>query len=274
MHRLLPLKSRAAVACSGTLLICIAFSSGGCAFLNPGSTGSIVPKSSGQRVGQVCILRGLIGIWSLGLDGLGAKINAQGIHTVVFQDDQWPVLAMTLAKRYRNDPNPEPLVIIGHSYGADNALRITYNLNSYGIKVDLLITIDPVTPPHVPPNVKVALDYYETRGVTDNLPWWRGIPLKACSNFKGTLINNNLAGNRRDLRYGDTGHSGIEKDIKIHAEILQWLLKICLPRDQWQAACPAPAVRDRLFLCAAGRFPHEQTAQVFPDFGGRLLKFR
>ena len=205
---------------------------GGCAFLTSGNPAKIQPVTQSPRVGEVAILRGLIGIWSLGLDDLSKKINAAGIQATVFQDDQWHVLAQTIVSNYRGAKNPEPLILMGHSYGADNAIGIARILNSCHMKVDLLITLDPVTPPRVPPNVKVVLNYYASRGLADNLPWWRGIPLKADADFRGALFNFDLAVNRPDLQVKDFSHAEIERDEKIHAEILQWLTETCPPRKK------------------------------------------
>lgn len=205
---------------------------GGCAFLTPGSPAKIQPVTQSPRVGQVAILRGLIGIWSLGLDDLSKEINADGIQATVFQNDQWYFLARTIVKNYRAARNPEPLILMGHSYGADDAVRIARILNSSEVKVDLLITFDPVTPPRVPPNVQVVMNYYASRGIADNLPWWRGIPLKADADFRGALFNFDLAVNRPDLQVKDFSHAEIERDEKIHAEILQWLTETCPPRKR------------------------------------------
>jgi hypothetical protein len=222
------------------LPICLlALSAGGCAILNGGSTSRIQPVSQSPRVGQVAIVRGMFGVWSVGLDRLSKKINAQGIQATVFQNDQTNSLARTIIRNYRDVRDPEPLVIIGHSYGADSAVRIARILNSDHVKVDLLITFDPVTPPPVPPNVQVVLNYHASRGITDNLPWWRGISLRCDPGFTGALHNFDLSTDRRDLQVKDYGHTKIEKDEKIHAEILQWLAEMCPPRKKLHSGVAA-----------------------------------
>jgi pimeloyl-ACP methyl ester carboxylesterase len=44
---------------------------------------------------------------------------------------------------------PEPIVILGHSYGAHSALTVAEKLGQQGYKVDLLATLDPITGPIV-----------------------------------------------------------------------------------------------------------------------------
>jgi hypothetical protein len=234
-----PVKPGVIISQLGALASVVLFTAG-CAFLKPGGTSRIQPVSPAPRAGQVVVIRGFIGIWSLGLDGLAQKINARGIQATVYQNDQWAHIAKTIIRHYENVPNPEPLVIIGHSYGADDAVRIARMLRQHHITVDMLITIDPVTPAPVPGNVRTAIDYYASRGVADNLPWWRGIPLKPEKDFSGTLCNYNLSVNRPDLQVRDYRHAQIPKDVKIHAEILGFLLNLCPPHGQPPPPAPGP----------------------------------
>jgi RHS repeat-associated protein len=65
------------------------------------------------------------------------------------------------------DPN-QPVVVGGHSRGAAAALGLVRLLQKAGIKVDLLLTIDPVmidpvATQKVPTNVKRAINYWENR---------------------------------------------------------------------------------------------------------------
>jgi pimeloyl-ACP methyl ester carboxylesterase len=216
----------------------LALFTSGCVALN-GKFSEIRPASPSEREGQVVLLRGWAGIWSLGLDTLGKKINAAGTHATVFQYSQWSSLAKALAKNQRDAQHPEPLVLIGHSYGADDAVRIAQALKSAGVKVDLLVTIDPISPPPIPSNVSTALDYFESRGTGDVVPAFRGIPIKAAPDFTGLLRNYDLAADRRDLRTGGVSHIEIEEDEKIHAEILQWIRKVCPPRPALEPTAPA-----------------------------------
>ena len=65
----------------------------------------------------------------------------------------------------------EPLVLVGHSWGADDQVRVAEMLGQNGIQVDLLVLIDPVTPPLVPPNVKRCYCIYKSHPVTDAVPF-------------------------------------------------------------------------------------------------------
>jgi hypothetical protein len=205
---------------------------GGCASMKPGELERVQPTSDAPRVGSVYLLRGFLGIWSYGIDDLGGKINAAGIRASVFQEDQWHALAETILEKYRNEPRHEPIVLIGHSYGADDTLRIARQLKECDIPVDMIITLDPVTPPKVPDNVRVCYNFYQSN-LLDSLPFFRGIPLESEAPNGVNLQNMDLRSDRRDLLEPGTDHFNIEKNEKVHAEIIKKLQQICLPREVW-----------------------------------------
>jgi hypothetical protein len=230
----------------------------GCAAMKPGNVQAVAPVSSAPRAGNAYLLRGFIGVFSTGIDNLGGEINDSGVRAMVFQDDQWSTLAGTIRKKYASAPQSEPLVLIGHSYGADDVVRIARELKRDNITVDLLVTLDPVTPPQIPTNVKRCINIYQSNGVWDNLPWLRGVPVQASKNSPTVLANYNVRTDRPDLYDADVDHFNIEKKRKVHAEVLRHVLTICPPREQWvmRNAPPMPAIaRDTHATLAADRQP-------------------
>lgn len=218
-------------------LICLsAIALAGCSAMTPGHVDAVGPVSTAPRVGNVYLLRGFIGVFSTGIDHLGTEVNAAGIHGEVFQDDQWSALANAIAVRYHGHLDAEPLVLIGHSYGADDVVNISRKLDAAGIPVDLLVTLDPVTPQPVPKNVRLCVNLYQSNGVWDKLPWLRGIPLQQEPGATGKLYNANIRTDRRDLLDPDVNHFNIEKKQKIHNEVLRVLLSVCPTRQEWMAS--------------------------------------
>jgi thioesterase domain-containing protein len=127
---------------------------------------------------------------------------------------------------------PSPLVLIGFSYGADDAIGLARRLDRAVKRVDLLITIDPVTPSAVPDNVAACFNYYQSNGIDDLFPWLRGVPLHA-EHPKATadrIANFDLRKNRRDLLQPDTSHATIASHKKLHKEIVQRVIET-LPAD-------------------------------------------
>jgi hypothetical protein len=233
---------------------------GGCSAMTPGRMEAVRPYSDAPRAGNVYLLRGWIGIFSTGIDRLGEKVNASGVKGEVFQDDQWRELANTIAEKYKAAKDPEPLVLVGHSYGADDIVGIARVLDEKNVPVDLLVTLDPTTPPAVPKNVRRAYNLYQPSGL-DSLPFLRGIPLTAEADFKGKLENVNIRKDRTDLLDDDVNHFNIEKKDKIHAETIRQILATCPPRQQWTAGHrPAAPVQTVVVRTAASKAPATQPA--------------
>lgn len=202
----------------------------------PGRMHWVRSDSDRQHAGNAYLLRGWLGIFSSGIDELTRKINQAGVRAHVYQDDQWQQLAGRLRQAYRQNAQHEPLVLIGHSYGADDAIRVARMLNRDNIAVDLLITLDPVTPPKIPPNVRRCVNIYQSNGMWDTMPWFRGVAVQADSPQTTQLANYDIRRNRTDLLEDDVDHFNIEKKQKIHAEIVKTVLEACPPRSVWAAA--------------------------------------
>ena len=193
------------------------------------------------RLGNAYLLRGWIGVFSTGINDLTGKLNANGVRAHVYQDDQWRALSRRLIGVYADAENPEPLVLIGHSYGADDVIRIARRLDEAGVAVDLLVTLDPVTPPAVPKNVRRAINLYQPNGVFDALPVLRGIPLSAEVGVE--LENWNLRKNRRDLLEAmgsKLDHFNIEKKAVVHDAVITEVLLTCPPAEPELATDAVP----------------------------------
>ena len=248
----------------------------GCArTTKPGPLDRVQPVSDKARAGNVYLLRGFIGVFSEGVDDLGRHINRSGVRAHVYQDDQWPALARTIAREYREAPDAEPLVLIGHSYGADDVIRIARELEKANVPVDLLVTLDPVTPPPVPKNVRHALNIYQSNGARDALPFLRGVAVKPGAGFAGRLDNFDIKKDRRDLLESGTDHFNIEKKGAVQEEVVGHVLLTCPPRQTWLAArgrLPAPAVAQHrqaplVSDTGAPRQPKQLRTSADPDPG-------
>jgi len=195
-----------------------------CHPLPAGDVSAVARPAPASRVGRVYLIRGWRDLWSQGIDTLAAELREQGVDARVFRAEQWHEVAEAIDRA--GIPAGEPLVLIGFSYGADDAIEISRVLHR---PVDLLIAIDPVTPPSVPGNVKLCYDFYETNGLWDVFPWLRGIPLKA--EEPGELVNVDLRKERRDLVGPETSHSTIAGNEKLHGEIVEKVIRFCPVRS-------------------------------------------
>jgi pimeloyl-ACP methyl ester carboxylesterase len=205
-----------------TLLISVSLVCG-CHPLPAGDVAAVNGRVPSRRTGEVFLLRGWRDLYSAGIDDLAAELDRAGVNARVYRDAQWRDLAEALSRR---DPS-SPLILIGFSYGADDAIEIARRLQDAGESVNLLITIDPVTPSPVPANVRLCYDYFQTNGVWDIFPWLRGIPLKSDGVVK--LINVDIRAQRPDLLEPDTAHSNIAANPKLHREIVRLVLTTWMP---------------------------------------------
>ena len=160
------------------------------------------------------------------MDALGTDLSRAGVQTTVYRDEQWRPLADELARTRPAERLNSPLVLIGFSYGADDAIRICRLLQKAGRQVDLLVTIDPVTPPQVPGNVARCLNYYQSNGVCDVLPWLRGVALKGGPDGPRPL-NVNLRKERFDLADEGLSHATIAGNQRLRREIVHEVLREC-----------------------------------------------
>jgi hypothetical protein len=143
--------------------------------------------------GHVYAMRGFIGVWSLGIDQLVHELSTQNIIDASVLPDSVGISVGSLIKdAWRKGTLKEPLILVGHSWGADDQVRAARYLNKYNIPVTLLLLLDPVTPPSVPPNVERCICIYKSHPATDFIPVWRGVPVVAEDPKKTWLTDINL----------------------------------------------------------------------------------
>jgi hypothetical protein len=204
--------------------------------MEPGKTEWVQPTSDKPRVGNAYLFRGLIGLFSGGIDAMTMKINEAGIRAHVFQEDQHILIGQVVADVYaKSKGNHEPIVLIGHSLGADDAIKVARELDKVNVDVDLLICIDATRPPKVPKNVRVCYNYYQP-SVFDGTGILRGIALETEPGFHGQLHNMNVRAEYQHLLEWDTNHVNIDKNTKIHADVIAKMYPVCVPRQQWVAS--------------------------------------
>ncbi len=220
------------------LLACLGVT--GCGSLGSMSSGQmdwVQPETQASHAGTVYLVRGWMGIFSGGMDHLGEEIGNTGVNARVYQHDQCAELARTMAERYRNSPNHEPICMVGHSFGSDDSLIIARELDKVGVPVDLIITMDAVNETVVPKNVKLCINYWQP-GIFGDSNFLRGVPLTQETGSTGKLINMNLFEEGKDLRESNTNHINIDEAPKLHKAIIEHILATCPTRPVWAAAHP------------------------------------
>lgn len=112
---------------------------------------------------QIYLLRGLANVFSRGMDEMGAKLGARGFRPFVINHRGWQGATYRIAAYYRLG-RTSPIIIIGHSLGANNAARMAQRLNAKGIPVTYLVTFDPTERVSVPDNVEYFVNFYQNNG--------------------------------------------------------------------------------------------------------------
>lgn len=177
-----------------------------CMLMQP-ATAAPQGSRDGDRSMHVYLLRGLLNVFSLGLDDLGEKLDRRGIANSVHNHTEYEDIAAQIIGRYRNGWRG-PVVLIGHSLGADNVYPLAEILSRSNVPVALIVSFDPVGYQNVPGNVSKAINYYVDGA---------GYPVSRGRGFRGELANIEMS------KKGDYGHLNIEKSAVLHAQVLSRL---------------------------------------------------
>ncbi len=113
---------------------------------------------------QIYLLRGLANVFSRGMDEMAEKLRRQGFSPIVINHRGWQVAAERIEQNYRNG-RTAPIILIGHSLGANSAARIAQRLQRANIPVAYLATFDPTHAVKVPGNVRYFVNFYQNNGL-------------------------------------------------------------------------------------------------------------
>ena len=97
--------------------------------------------SMAQSRAHAYLLRGLMNIFSLGMDSLAVEIQRYGIYATVHNYAEWQTLADHAAAAYHAGKEG-PIIIIGHSLGADAVMEMSAYLGRKGVPVALAVPFD------------------------------------------------------------------------------------------------------------------------------------
>lgn len=170
----------------------------------------------------VHMLRGLGDIYSQGLNVLADEMKSLGIDATAHSDPGWQLLGIQIANDYKSSDNPKGIVLLGHSYGADDAVRMCEYLKDQGVPVRLLILLDATNPPPIPSNVDRCVHFYIPWPAGDAAPGvLPGHPVSAADDNKHTqIVNDSLGLEGSNPADWCISHLGIDASQRIHSKIL------------------------------------------------------
>jgi hypothetical protein len=129
-------------------------------------------------------------------------------------------LAKFLIDQYQVKSARKAIVLIGHSYGADDQITLAKRLNKANVPVELLVTLDHTKTQTIPPNVRVF--YNINSGYSAGaciVPW--GIPLSADSKHT-KMVEINLV---KDKHITRVNHFNIDKLPEVQTLIMNIIRK-------------------------------------------------
>ena len=127
---------------------------------------------------HVYLMRGLLNIFSLGMDQLAAPIAHNGIDANVYNHSVEETVVGAIVQKYRAGDHG-PYILVGHSLGADAVMLMAQQLNAQGVPVALIVPFDGTGSYAVPANVSCVV----------NLTQRKYAYMQAGAGFHGKLSN-------------------------------------------------------------------------------------
>jgi hypothetical protein len=163
---------------------------------------------------HVYLLRGVLNIFSLGLDDIAAKLQQQGINATVANYLSWESLSDEAAAEFRSG-RTRTIVLVGHSSGATVLPNMAARLDQLGAPVKLAIGLDSVFQTSVAGHVGRYLNFYVANGA--------GTQVGKSSQFHGALENVDVG------RMG-VGHLTIDKDLAMQQRVISAIDAVAFSR--------------------------------------------
>lgn len=185
--------------------------------------------SSEKRMshGHVYLLRGLLNVFSLGMDELAAKLQRRGVSAGVYEYGGWQSLCQDAAARYRAGGGP--IILVGHSLGADAVVDMANTLGQMGIPVALVVAFDPTAPSVLTgKTTRSFINYYQS----DN---GFGRRISRGGGFRGHLSNIDLR------KHTEFGHASIDKSAMLHSAVIGRVMGLVGRGSKPKAAASVPA---------------------------------
>ena len=167
---------------------------------NPANAAAPVPAPEAH----VYLLRGVLNIFSLGLDDIAARLRQQGIHATVENYLSWESLADEAAAEYRSG-RVRTIILVGHSSGATVLPNMAARLDQLGAPVTLAIGLDSVFQTSVAGHVGRYLNFYVANG--------NGTQVQKTREFHGALENVDVGGM-------GVGHLTIDKNLAMQQRVI------------------------------------------------------
>jgi alpha-beta hydrolase superfamily lysophospholipase len=170
------------------------------ALINIGECFGAVSQASAAP--QVYLMRGFLNVFSYGMDGLASELRAAGISATVSSYAEWQAVAREIAANYKAG-HRGPIVLVGHSFGADAVMDMGAYLGELGVPVALIVPFDETYPHAASANVAHVLNIYKSADAKIT----RG------AGFRGEITN-------YPVPDAGVGHTNIDKVPRLHSMVI------------------------------------------------------
>ena len=203
-----------------------------------GSMPATAQSVAGTARAHVYLLRGLMNIFSLGMDSLAEELSKRGVYATVSNHSEWQSLADQAAANYKARKE-DPIILIGHSLGADAVMQMAAYLSRKNIPVALVVPFDGTESFSTPANV----------GRLVNLTQRKYAYMRPGPGFHGSLANVDVSGDP------SIDHISIDKSARLHARAISEVLAVVkghrVAGPNGPIANPPPATREETGLKVA-----------------------
>lgn len=210
------------VALSACLLLVLAPALSGCASTASSTSAGGLSRASASKYqysGEVYLLRGLANVFSTGLDDMNARFLRRGINSRVDNHSAWNAYADDIVRRAALGQVSYPIIIMGHSLGANASVQMARYLGDKGIKVSYVASFDPTITTEPGPNV-LEVDNFYLPNKTDAVP--TNVVVEG-PGFAGQVVN-------IDVRpMAGVDHFNIEKQAQLQDRVMTKAIRYMRP---------------------------------------------
>ena len=174
-------------------------------------------QTASPPAAKIYLIRGLFGIFSLGMDQLATKLREQGYDPRLIGWEQWGLAVNEILENNRRGDTSQ-IILIGHSLGSDSAIQIADSIGQQNVSIDLVVTFDITQPLRVPDNVEHFINFFQENGV--------GKRAIAAPGFKGQLSNIDLSADR------SLDHLNIDESARLQQIVVNKVFEVTFQQAQ------------------------------------------
>jgi hypothetical protein len=189
----------------------------GFALLLPAGSSAQAPTGGNPAQVRIYMMRGLLGIFSLGIDSLATRLRQAGYNPQIYGWDQWGNIASEILDNNRAGETGQ-IILIGHSLGSNSTIEVANAVAQANIPVDLIVTFDITQPLQVPRNVLRFINFYQRNGFGERAQPGYG--------FTGELQNIDLTADN------SIDHGNIDEIPKLQQAVVDKVLEITIQQTK------------------------------------------